>query len=79
MTLGDAKVYIESMGLILSNVNPPEQGGNMNVYVYRQFPEVMTPDGRPNSMRSGQIVDLWVQAEKPVKNDSTGNSPANDY
>jgi beta-lactam-binding protein with PASTA domain len=79
MTLGDAKVYIESMGLILSNVHPPEQGGNMNVYIYRQFPEALTPDGRPNSMRSGQLVDLWVQAEKPQRTDSTTNTPTTDY
>lgn len=78
-TLGEAKVYLESMGLILGTVVPTELAGNQNAYVYGQRPEVLTPDGRPNSIRGGQIVDLFVQSEKPVRTDSASNTPANDY
>lgn len=83
LTLGDAKVYLESMRLIVGAVNPVELRDNPNTYVVRQVPSVLTLDGRPNSIRSGQIVDLFVSTEKPVKPDSTsitgGTSAPNDY
>jgi eukaryotic-like serine/threonine-protein kinase len=77
-TLGEAKAYLEAMGLIMGVTNPAELGGSPNAYVVRQAPEALTPDGRPNTIRSGQIVDLWLQVERPVRADSTGNTPAND-
>jgi beta-lactam-binding protein with PASTA domain len=78
-TFGEAKTYLEAMGLILGSVVPVELAGNPNAYVARQMPEVMTPDGRPNTIRAGQIVDLFLQVEKPARVDSTGNTPASDY
>lgn len=74
-TLGEAKAYLEAMQLILGAVVPADLAGNPNAYVVKQAPDVFTLDGRPNTIRSGQIVDLWVQLERPERPDSTSNTP----
>lgn len=78
LSLGEAKIVLESMGLILGTVVPVDLAGNQNAYVNGQRPDVLTLDGRPNLMRGGQIVDLFVQGEKPVR-DTTRNAPDNQY
>ncbi|WP_207510225.1 PASTA domain-containing protein [Longitalea luteola] len=64
LTYNDAKVLLESNGLNVGTVIP---GIDPNAYVGRQAPEYMTPDGRVNRIRQGQSVDLWLQADKPMK------------
>jgi beta-lactam-binding protein with PASTA domain len=74
-TLNEAKQILESTGLTLGNVVP--QGASPNSYVYRQSHESHTPTGSVNTVRMGQTIDVWVQAQKPVRAaapsaDSTG-------
>ena len=64
LTYNDAKVLLESNGLNVGAVMPAV---DPNQYVGRQSPEHFTPDGRVNRIRQGQLVDLWLQPEKPVK------------
>lgn len=64
LTYNDAKVLLESNGLNVGAVMPAV---DPNQYVGRQSPEHFTPDGRVNRIRQGQLVDLWLQSEKPVK------------
>lgn len=77
-TLSDAKVYLESMGLIVNVIYPPEYATNPNAFVYKQDPSPLTPDGRVNVIRQGQLVDLFLQLEKPVRID-TATSQENNY
>ncbi len=37
-----------------------------NAYIYRQSPERMGPDQRYRYIRSGQLIDIWLQTEKPM-------------
>jgi beta-lactam-binding protein with PASTA domain len=78
-TLGEARVYLESMGLMVDAINPPELVSNPNAYVYDQEPKPFTADGRVNMVRSGQLIDLFVKTDKPERNDSASQKPANDY
>jgi beta-lactam-binding protein with PASTA domain len=78
-TLSEARVYLESMGLMVDAINPPELGSNPNAYVYDQEPKPHTADGRVNLVRSGQLIDLFLKTEKPLRNDSAGQAPSNDY
>jgi beta-lactam-binding protein with PASTA domain len=79
-TLSEARIYLESMGLMIDVINPPELGGNPNAFVYDQEPKPYTADGRVNLIRQGQLVDLFIQLEKPVpRTDTAGNTPSNDY
>ncbi|HEX6427844.1 MAG TPA: PASTA domain-containing protein [Niastella sp.] len=64
LNYNDAKVLLESNGLNVGSVIPSV---DPNAFVGRQSPEHMTPDGRVNRIRQGQSVDLWLQADKPVK------------
>lgn len=76
LTLGDAKVLLESNGLILGTIIPAELVNNPAAFVYRQSPDYLTPDGRVNRIRQGQLIDLWIQEQKPVRqNDTTTTNP----
>jgi beta-lactam-binding protein with PASTA domain len=76
VTLGEARSILESSGLNIGTILPA--GADPNQYVYRQAPDYLTTTGSVRRIRQGQLVDLWVQAEKPVrqqKADSTGAQP----
>jgi beta-lactam-binding protein with PASTA domain len=77
MTLADARVYLESMKL-LDAIYPADLATNPNAYVYKQEPSPLTPDGRPNMIRQGQVIDLFLQITKPVP-DTTAAPQQNDY
>jgi len=70
MTLSEAKVLLESNGLTLGTIQP--SGADPNGYVYRQDPARLTASGNVSKVKQGQFVDLWIQTEKPVRTDSTG-------
>jgi hypothetical protein len=62
-TLAEAKVYLDSFGLNLGLVT----GENTDAaYVVRQSPERLTADFHVNRIRQGQIIDVWVQPDKPA-------------
>jgi beta-lactam-binding protein with PASTA domain len=72
-TLSEAKAMIENSGLTLGNVVPAN--AHPGSYVYRQSPDHQTPTGNVNHVRQGQMIDIWVQPDKPVRAapaDSTG-------
>jgi len=71
MTLNEAKVILESNGLTLGTIQPT--GADPNGYVYRQDPTRLTMSGNVNKIKQGQFIDLWIQADKPVKGDSTAH------
>jgi len=60
--------------LNLGTVMPP--AADPNQYIYKQAPDHLTPTGSVRRIRQGQLVDLWLQAEKPVRKvDSVGAQP----
>jgi eukaryotic-like serine/threonine-protein kinase len=65
LTLDEARQMLQSSGLSVGHVQPSE--GDGNAYVYKQFPEYLTPSGNITQTRQGQFIDLWVQAQKPVR------------
>lgn len=75
-TLSEAKSMLESGGLTMGNVIPANSSPDS--YVYKQNPESVTPGGKVNQVRQGQIIDLWAQPQRPVRaaaSDSSGNQP----
>jgi beta-lactam-binding protein with PASTA domain len=75
LTLAEAKAAIEANGFNSGSVIP--QGTtDPNMFVYRQSPTHLTPTGNVNRIKQGQVIDLWVQADKPVRPaDSTAAQP----
>jgi eukaryotic-like serine/threonine-protein kinase len=66
LTFEEARALLDAQGIILgapvfdANVND-----STNAYVYKQRPAPKTPDGKPLTMRAGQMIDIWLQAERP--------------
>jgi beta-lactam-binding protein with PASTA domain len=76
LTLGEAKVIIESNGFNPGSILP-EGSTDPNLFVYLQKPVHLTSSGNVNKLRQGQVIDVWVQAEKPslIKADSAAKQP----
>lgn len=65
LTLNEARTVLEANGFTSGTTQPT--GADPNWFVYRQAPDHFTPNGNINRIRQGQIIDLWVQAEKPLR------------
>ena len=72
-TIEEARILLESNGLNMGTILPSDLKDDPAMFVYRQSPEQLTPDGRVNKIRQGQFIDIWVQKDRPVRQiDSTG-------
>jgi len=71
-----ARSWFDSSGVILGSVViDKDVTDTAGAFVYRQNPEPYN-DGRPNPIRSGQSMDIWLSVQKPErKSDSTRNQP----
>lgn len=71
MRFGDAKQQLESAGLgfgvVMGDITD-----TLNSYIYWQSPQRYNEEKVPQQIRSGQLIDVKLQIEKPVTTDSTG-------
>ena len=68
MNYEEARVFIEAAGLSLgSKIFDPGIRDSASAFVYRQSPTPRTPDGLKVRIRAGQMIDIWLSLEKPVK------------
>lgn len=75
MTYGEAKVLMEGMGLEFSSIVPLDNiKDSASAFIVRQSPERLSEDRRVNRIHQGQLIDIWLSVQKPVK-DSTIKSP----
>jgi beta-lactam-binding protein with PASTA domain len=71
LTYEEAKTLLQINGLGVGVlIALPDVHDTTSAFIYRQDPPVIAQDGRRNSLRGGQTVDLWLQSEKPVRPDS---------
>jgi beta-lactam-binding protein with PASTA domain len=71
LQVADARVLLEQYGLNLGAiVKNPDVLDIDNAYIYRQEP--MPGAGR---IRAGQLIDVWVQTEKPTSDTTQTQSP----
>jgi beta-lactam-binding protein with PASTA domain len=79
LTYQQAKSRLDSMGLVLGSVVKDTGVSNTTeAYVFKQNPEQFNDEKKPNPIHPGQIVDIWLKAERPERMvDSTagGNPP----
>lgn len=83
LTFGDAKVLLETNGLLLGAVVVDGVvTDSTSAFVIQQNPPRRDDEGRPIRIRGGQLMDLWISTTAPVK-DTTEKSkpsqPKNDY
>lgn len=83
LTYEEARALLDAQGIILgAPVFNPGVQDSAAAYVYKQRPAPMTMDGKRLTMRAGQMVDIWLQTEKPIvdslnkmQQSSTNNEP----
>jgi len=77
-TFSEAKALLDAQGLILgAPVFKPDVTDKENAFVYEQRPSPKTEDGKRLSIRPGQMVDLFLQIEKPVTDSLNTKPPVN--
>jgi len=76
MTYNDAKIYMEGNNLEFGPVVPdPGVKDTLNAFIYWQSPPRLTEDHRINRIHPGQLIDVRLSAEKPVRSDSAAKAP----
>src|SRR5579864_5522871 len=66
LTYKDAKSILDTDGLIIAALVPDNDvTDNENAYVYRQNPARYDEENKPNRIRQGQTIDLWLSVKKP--------------
>lgn len=81
-TYGDALIRLQALGL---NITLVVQAGSQeikdtsNAYIYRQYPEPMTPDRKVNHIQPGQSIQVWLQTEKPTPPQGDTTNGGNGY
>ncbi|MEI9808139.1 MAG: PASTA domain-containing protein [Bacteroidota bacterium] len=66
MTFGEAKAKLESNGLGIGAIIGSDITDTLNAYIFKQNPERFTEDKKLQYIRTGQLMDVWLQAEKPA-------------
>ncbi|HRN55264.1 MAG TPA: PASTA domain-containing protein [Agriterribacter sp.] len=74
MNYEEAVTLLEANGIIPGSVIPDGAIEDRNAsFVFRQQPERYNENGVLNRIRRGQMIDVWISANRPVKKtDSTG-------
>ncbi len=75
MTLGNAKVWLQSNGLNIGTViTDADVTDTLKAFIHTQKPARFDQDGKIMHIRAGQMIDVWVGVQKPIT-DSTQIPP----
>src|SRR5688572_8857483 len=66
MTYGQAKSMLEAHGLAFGAIIAPNIDDTTNAFIYQQRPERYDDEKRFRYIRSGQLMDIWLQKDRPV-------------
>jgi beta-lactam-binding protein with PASTA domain len=66
MTYSQAKSMLEAHGLAFGAIIAPNIEDTTNAFIYQQRPERYDDEKRFRYIRSGQLMDIWLQKDKPV-------------
>lgn len=70
-TYSSAKTALEEKGITLAVISVDANvADTMNAFIYKQDPLRKDEEGRPNRIRSGQLLNVWLGKDKPA-GDST--------
>jgi beta-lactam-binding protein with PASTA domain len=76
MTYEEARALLDAQGIILgAPVFNADIRDSANAFVYKQRPSPNTEDGKRLTMRAGQMIDIWLQVDKPVIDSTQNNNP----
>jgi len=66
MTYAEAKSLLEAHGLAFGSKVAVGISDTLNSYIYKQSPGRFDEERKFRYIRSGQLIDIWLQIEKPV-------------
>ncbi|HEY8388823.1 MAG TPA: PASTA domain-containing protein, partial [Parasegetibacter sp.] len=76
LTLQEAEMLLSVSGLrtgaVVKDANVSD---SLNAYIYKQSPERLDYDKRVNRIRPGQLIDVWLSRDKPVRPDPPSQIP----
>jgi beta-lactam-binding protein with PASTA domain len=76
LTYAEARDLLGTSGISFGAVVPdPDVKDPGSAYIYRQSPDRMTPDGRMNRIRPGQMIDIWLSVQKPQRDTTSVQQP----
>jgi len=76
MTFSQARAVLAANGIgIASVVANDDVEDTASAYVYRQNPERYNHEGKLRHIRSGQLMDVWLQLDVPVRDTISNNDP----
>jgi beta-lactam-binding protein with PASTA domain len=75
MTYEEARVLLETMGISLVPIVDQGIRDTVNAFVYRQNPERLNDERKVNRIRPGQMIDIWLSAERKERVDTTSQPP----
>ncbi len=77
LTYCDAKAKLEASGLGFASVltEVGTLSDTCSAFISRQRPERYDDEHRFNRIRSGQLMDIWISAEKPSRDSSATDAP----
>jgi len=68
LTYREARAALSESGLIAGSIVPNNDvHDTTNAFVYRQNPGRFDDEKKLNHIRQGQIIDIWLSAEKPQR------------
>jgi beta-lactam-binding protein with PASTA domain len=76
MTFGQAKIRLEANGIgIGSVILNPDVTDTLRAFIFKQDPERLGAENKFNYIRSGQLMNVWLQLEKPIIDSSNNPLP----
>lgn len=78
LTLAEARIALEQYGLTFGAIVDPGVSDRENAFVYRQAPARFAEDGTILRIRAGQLIDVWIQSERPVIENNNNNNNSSD-
>jgi len=70
MSYAEAKGRLDVLGISLVPVLDGGIKDTLNAYIYRQNPERLNDDRKVNRIRPGQLIDIWLSAERKERVDT---------
>jgi len=66
MTYTEAKSLLATHGLGFGSIVAQDIDDTLNAYIYKQSPGRFDDERKFRYIRSGQLMDIWLQVEKPI-------------
>src|SRR5882757_5089488 len=81
MSYQQAKSRLDSMSLTFGSVaRDDDVRDTTEGFIYKQVPDQLSEDGRPNRIYPGQVITIWLGSQRPVKKaDSTATPGGGGY